>query len=51
MGRKSFVFAMDYNAMDDMIITGGFDKSIKLWNCKDKSLMIDKKESHPTDIH
>ena len=46
----SFVKTIDYDDKDDTIIRGSTDKSIKLWNCKTKTIIIDKLESHENDI-
>ena len=32
--HTEFIVAIDYDEINDMIISGSHDKSIKLWNCK-----------------
>ncbi|KAM3132589.1 hypothetical protein pb186bvf_015261 [Paramecium bursaria] len=50
VGHMSYVKTIDYNDKDDIIISGSTDKSIKLWNCKTKTIIIDKLQSHENDI-
>ena len=33
---------IDYNDIDDMIISGSWDNSIKLWKCDNRSIIINK---------
>ena len=42
VGHTDYVMAIDYNDVDDTIISGSGDKSLKLWNCKNKNIIIDK---------
>ena len=41
-GHTNFIRAFDYNDKDDIIISGSIDKSIKLWNCRNQSIIINK---------
>ena len=33
---------MDYNDIDDILINGSGDRSLKIWDCKNKSIIINK---------
>ena len=33
-GHTDWIFAIDYNDKDQIIVSGSYDKSIKLWNCR-----------------
>ena len=44
------VNAIDYSDKDDLLISGSADKSIKLWDCKNQGIIIDRKQSHRSRI-
>ena len=41
-GHTGGIKALEYNEIDDVIISGSQDKSIKLWSGKDKRILINK---------
>ncbi|KAM3131309.1 Ski complex subunit Rec14 [Paramecium bursaria] len=49
-GHTEWILAIDYNDIDDRIISGSKDKSIKLWNCRNQCTIIDKEQAHNYDI-
>ena len=38
----SFFTAIDYKDKEEMIVSGSNDKCIKLWNCRNESITINK---------
>ena len=42
--------AIDYNYKDKLLVSGSYDKSIKLWNCRNETIIINRIESHTKDI-
>ncbi|KAM3137483.1 hypothetical protein pb186bvf_010456 [Paramecium bursaria] len=36
------IYALDYNEIDDIIVSGSHDKSIKLWSGREKCILINK---------
>ena len=42
MGHTYFINAIDFNSIDNLLISGSADGSIKLWDCKNLSIIIDK---------
>ncbi|KAM3131954.1 Serine/threonine-protein kinase smu1 [Paramecium bursaria] len=49
-GHTQFINAIDYNELKNYIISGSADKSIKLWDCNNQSIIINKMQSHLTSI-
>ena len=50
IGEKSSTFEMDYNLIDD-ILAESFYNAMKLWDCKNKNLIIYNRAAHPRDIY
>ena len=40
--HTEFIGAIDYDDINDAIISGSNDKSIKLWDCKRQLIIINK---------
>ncbi|KAM3133589.1 hypothetical protein pb186bvf_014276 [Paramecium bursaria] len=51
IGHSDSICAIDYNEIDDILISGSDDRSIKLWDCKNQSILINKEKSHPIGIY
>ena len=42
IGHTDIIQTIDYNQIDDIIISGSWDGSIKLWRCDIRSIIINK---------
>ncbi|KAM3129588.1 hypothetical protein pb186bvf_018339 [Paramecium bursaria] len=50
IGHTQFINALDYNYANDMLLSGSGDRSIKLWDCKNKGIIINKQQAHQSRI-
>ena len=48
--RLKYGIAIDYSDKDEIIISGSGDTSIKVWNCKNYSIIINKNQAHNNHI-
>ena len=42
MGHNGIINAIDYNYINDTIMSGSDDKSLKLWDSKNQRIVINK---------